>query len=249
MSGPDEFDATASIHPTTAASTPSAVSSEPSKIAYYSSALEHPGMDEGVKKLTLDFIEKLRADGHIVESVEFDLLDFLIPAYYVLSTAEASSNLSRYDGIRYGHRAEGGKDIHEVYKKSRTEGFSTEVKRRIMLGTFVLSAGYYDAYYGKAQKVRRLIQERTEEILGEYDFILAPASPTPAWDIGKMDNDPVAMYLADVFTVQANMAGIPAISLPIGAHPDGLPVGVQFMAGRVEEEKLLNFANSIERGN
>lgn len=244
MSGADEFDATSSAIPVPHFD--GANKKEKAKIAYYASALEHPGMDEGVKKLTLDFIEKLKAEGHTVESVEFDLLDYLIPAYYVLTTAEASSNLSRYDGIRFGHRAEGGKDIHEVYKKSRTEGFGTEVKRRIMLGTFVLSAGYYDAYYSKAQKVRRLLQKRTEEIFENYDFILAPASPTPAWDIGKMADDPVAMYLADVFTVQANMAGIPAISLPIGAHESGLPVGIQLMAGRFKEEDLLNFSEQIQ---
>lgn len=247
MSGPDEFDATCARGAELQFGSSAKLEFGHTKIAYYASALEHPGMDEGVKKLTLDFIEKLKADGHAVEAVEFDLLDYLIPAYYVLTTAEASSNLSRYDGIRFGRRAEGGEDIHEVYKKSRTEGFGAEVKRRIMLGTFVLSAGYYDAYYSKAQKVRRLLQKRTEEILSEYDFILAPASPTPAWDLGKMDNDPVAMYLADVFTVQANMAGIPAISLPIGENLDGLPVGAQLMAGRFEEEKLLAFSQKVEK--
>ncbi|MBK9016309.1 MAG: Asp-tRNA(Asn)/Glu-tRNA(Gln) amidotransferase subunit GatA [Saprospiraceae bacterium] len=244
MAGPDEFDATCSERPVESFS--QTQTSKPAKIAYFDSAINHPGMDAGVKKLTFDFIEKLRDEGHTVEPVGFDYLDFIIPAYYVLTTAEASSNLSRYDGIRFGQRTEGAKDIHEVYKKSRTEGFGTEVKRRIMLGTFVLSSGYYDAYYAKAQRVRRLILERTEEILQKFNFILMPASPTPAWNIGEMADDPVAMYLADIFTVQANMVGMPAIALPIGQHPCGLPVGVQFMAGKFQEAELLGFAAGLK---
>ena len=262
MAGADEFDATSShrtyngLPPSVRGqgeekdenfSTKSPLERErpPVKIAYYESALNHPGMDEGVKNATFGFIEKLKAAGHQVEPVEFEHLDYIIPAYYVLTTAEASSNLSRYDGIRFGHRTTEGNDIHAVYKKSRTEGFGTEVKRRIMLGTFVLSAGYYDAYYAKAQQVRRLIHDRTRDILKDYDFILAPASPTPAWDIGQMQDDPVSMYLADIFTVQANMAGIPAISLPIEKHSSGLPLGIQLMADKFEEPKLLAFTRSI----
>ena len=243
MAGPDEFDATCSERPVEAYSKLNF--EKPARIAYFDTALDHPGMDEGVKKLTFDFIEKLRSEGHTVEPVGFDYLDYIIPAYYVLTTAEASSNLSRYDGIRFGHRTAEAKDIHEVYKKSRTEGFGTEVKRRIMLGTFVLSAGYYDAYFAKAQQVRRLILERTEEILENFNFILMPASPTPAWNIGEMADDPVAMYLADIFTVQANMVGMPAIALPIGQHPCGLPVGVQLMAGKFQEAELLGFAAGL----
>jgi aspartyl-tRNA(Asn)/glutamyl-tRNA(Gln) amidotransferase subunit A len=243
MAGPDEFDATCSTQPVEAASRLEGCGGV--KIAYFDAALNHHSLDEGVKKLTFDFIEKLKAAGHKVEPVEFEYLDFIIPAYYVLTTAEASSNLSRYDGIRFGHRTAEAKDIQDLYKKSRTEGFGTEVKRRIMLGTFVLSAGYYDAYYAKAQKVRRLIAERTNEILEEYDFILMPASPTPAWEIGKMTDDPVAMYLADIFTVQANMCGLPAISIPVGNHLPGVPVGVQFMAAKFEEAKLLAFSGGL----
>jgi aspartyl-tRNA(Asn)/glutamyl-tRNA(Gln) amidotransferase subunit A len=244
MAGPDEYDATCSERPVEAYSKSNF--DKPARIAYFDTALDHPGMDEGVKKLTFDFIEKLRSEGHTVKPVGFEYLDYIIPAYYVLTTAEASSNLSRYDGVRFGHRADGAKDIQEMYKKSRTEGFGTEVKRRIMLGTFVLSAGYYDAYYAKAQQVRRLILERTEEILKDFDFILMPASPTPAWNIGEMADDPVAMYLADIFTVQANMVGMPAIALPIGQHPCGLPVGVQLMAGRWQEAELLGFCAGLE---
>ncbi|MFQ5445857.1 MAG: Asp-tRNA(Asn)/Glu-tRNA(Gln) amidotransferase subunit GatA [Saprospiraceae bacterium] len=247
MAGPDKFDATCSaqLPLRTGANNGEKQEFRTMKIAYFDAALSHPNLDEGIKKLTFDFIGKLKAAGHEAEPVEFEYLDYIIPAYYVLTTAEASSNLSRYDGIRFGHRTADAKDIHEVYKKSRTEGFGTEVKRRIMLGTFVLSAGYYDAYYAKAQKVRRLIAERTTEILENYDFILMPASPTPAWEIGKMADDPVAMYLADIFTVQANMCGLPAISIPIGNHASGLPVGAQFMAAKFDEARLLAFSGGL----
>ena len=244
MAGADEFDATCSSQPVEAYSKMLETSiSSPSRIAYFDTALHHPSLDAGIKKLTVDFIEKLNTQGHVVEPVDFEYLDYIIPAYYVLTMAEASSNLSRYDGMRFGYRSPAAKNFQSVYKKSRTEGFGTEVKRRIMLGTFVLSAGYYDAYYAKAQKARRLIAERTRAIFQDFDFILMPASPEPAWEIGKMADDPVAMYLADIFTVQANMVGIPAICIPIGKHPDGgLPVGVQLMADKFQEGRLLKFA-------
>lgn len=244
MAGSDEFDATVSTKPVPKYSE-SLTFDKKAKIAYFDTALNGEGIDEDIRKLSFGFIEDLKKEGHTVESVNFEYLDYIIPAYYVLTTAEASSNLSRYDGIRFGHRSSDAKNIDEVYKMSRTEGFGTEVKRRIMLGTFVLSAGYYDAYYSKAQKVRRLITDRTIEILGNYDFILMPTSPIPAWEIGKMIDDPVTMYLADIFTVQANMVGIPAISLPIGKHSNGMPVGIQLMANKFEEAKLLAFSNSI----
>ncbi|RMG85143.1 MAG: Asp-tRNA(Asn)/Glu-tRNA(Gln) amidotransferase subunit GatA [Bacteroidetes bacterium] len=244
MAGEDGFDATASPRPVPAYSQ-NLHFNKKAKIAYFDSALNSPGMDEAIRRMSLDFIEQLKAQGHDVEPVAFEYLDYIIPAYYVLTTAEASSNLSRYDGIRFGHRSPKARNIEEVYKKSRTEGFGTEVKRRIMLGTFVLSAGYYDAYYSKAQKVRRLIADRTRAIFESYDFILMPASPIPAWKIGQMTDDPVAMYLADIFTVQANMTGIPAISIPVGQHPDGTPVGIQLMADKFEEMSLLGFAKNI----
>jgi aspartyl-tRNA(Asn)/glutamyl-tRNA(Gln) amidotransferase subunit A len=243
MAGEDDFDATASSKDV--GNYNEAIFSKKAKIAYFDTAMNHESMDGDVKKLSLDFVEKLKKDGHEVEAVDFEYLDYIIPAYYVLTTAEASSNLSRYDGIRFGHRSSEAKNIDEVYKKSRTEGFGTEVKRRIMLGTFVLSAGYYDAYYTKAQQVRALIAQRTEEILSEYDFILMPASPTPAWEIGKMDDDPVAMYLADIYTVQANMVGIPAIAFPIGEHSNGMPVGIQLMGRKFGEGEMLAFAKEV----
>jgi aspartyl-tRNA(Asn)/glutamyl-tRNA(Gln) amidotransferase subunit A len=182
-----------------------------------------------------------------VEGVDFDLLDYLIPAYYVLTTAEASSNLSRYDGIRYGYRSQNATDLLSTYQQSRTEGFGTEVKRRIMLGTFVLSAGYYDAYYTKAQKVRRLLKEKTDAIFRDYDFIMMPAAPTTAWKLGDKSADPVEMYLADIFTVQANMAGIPAICIPAGADEAGLPIGMQLMGPKFAEAALLSLARTLTR--
>ena len=244
MAGYDEQDSTSVHHPVDGYSTQLNFEGK-AKIAYFKNALEHEGMDEDIREQTFSLIEKLKNEGHEVEAVEFDLLDFIIPAYYVLTTAEASSNLSRYDGVRFGHRNKNANDLLEVYKKSRTEGFGTEVKRRIMLGTFVLSSGYYDAYYTKAQKIRRMISERTTAILEEYDFILMPVSPTPPWNIGERSDDPVANYLADIFTVQANMVGIPAIALPIGIHHSGLPIGVQFMSKHFSEKKLLSFVNYL----
>ncbi len=221
--------------------------SEKKKIAYFDTAVNHASIDADIRRQTLDLIARLKAEGHSVEAVDFDYLDYIIPAYYVLTTAEASSNLSRYDGIRYGYRHPDARDLQETYAMSRTEGFSKEVKRRIMLGTFVLSAGYYDAYYSKAQKVRRLIQDKTLEILAEYDFILMPTSPSPAFNLGEKTSDPVEMYLADIYTVQANMAGIPAINLPLGTHESGLPIGVQFMAKHFQEADLLSFSNYVLR--
>ncbi len=215
------------------------------RIAYFESALQHESIDPEIRQATFDLIEKLKSEGHTVEPVEFEYLDFIIPAYYVLTTAEASSNLSRFDGVRFGHRSEDAKDLLEVYKKSRSEGFGTEVKRRIMLGTFVLSSGYYDAYYTKAQKIRKLIANKTFEIFQNYDFILMPASPTPPWNIGDKMDDPVEAYLADIFTVQANMVGIPAIALPFALHANGLPIGIQFMANKFEEQKLLAFSHHL----
>jgi aspartyl-tRNA(Asn)/glutamyl-tRNA(Gln) amidotransferase subunit A len=246
MAGQDEFDATSSSKAVPAFSKSLTINKK-YKIAYFDSAIHHEGLDKEIQALTLQKIDVLRAQGHQVEAVTFDILDYLIPAYYVLTTAEASSNLSRYDGVRFGHRSKEAKNLYETYTKSRTEGFSTEVKRRIMLGTFVLSSGYYDAYYTKAQKVRRLIQQRTTAIFADFDFILLPASPIPAWNIGESLKDPVAMYLADIFTVYANMVGIPAIALPIGETSDGLPVGIQFMADKFNESELLNFGNSFTK--
>lgn len=216
------------------------------KIGYIQETIVSEGIDPEVKTATLNKIEALKAAGHEVEEVHFDLLEYVLPTYYILTTAEASTNLSRFDGVRYGYRSPESKNLDSLYKKSRSEGFGAEVKRRIMLGTFVLSASYYDAYFTKAQKVRRLIKEKTEALLRDYDFLVMPTSPTTAFEIGKYDeSDPVAMYLADLYTVQASVAGVPAISVPNGFDKNGLPIGFQIVTNAFEEAKLLNFANSL----
>ncbi|MEM9820868.1 MAG: Asp-tRNA(Asn)/Glu-tRNA(Gln) amidotransferase subunit GatA [Bacteroidota bacterium] len=248
MAGPDEFDSTASQKEVP--SYRQALQAKPSvKVAYFDTAFQHPGMNETVRQQSLAFIEKIKAVGHRVEAVAFDYLDYMIPAYYVMTTAEASSNLSRYDGIRYGRRSPDAKNLLETYQQSRTQGFGTEVKRRIMLGTFVLSSGYYDAYYTKAQKIRQLVAQRTLAILKDFDFILMPASPDVAWDIGSQVDDPVANYLADIYTVQANMVGIPAIAIPIGKNEAGLPIGIQLMSNKFEEAALFGFAHQMLSSN
>lgn len=216
------------------------------KIAYLKECVEADGLDPEVKQAVLKQIDRLKNNGHTVEAVDFPYLEYLVPTYYVLTTAEASSNLSRFDGIHYGYRTKNATDLESTYKKSRSEGFGKEVKRRIMLGTFVLSAGYYDAYYSKGQKVRRVIHEKTKEILNKYDFILTPSTPGTAFEFGKNSADPIKMYLEDIFTVQANIAGVPAISVPCGTHSNGLPIGVQLMANYFEEGKMMDLAAKIE---
>jgi len=241
MAGEDEHDSTLSSKKVPAFSSELA---EPGKkkIAYLQESLSSPGVDAEVKNVLTLTIDKLRAEGHTVKPITFEYLDYLVPTYYILATAEASSNLSRYDGVHYGYRSPRATDLQSTYKLSRSEGFGKEVKRRIMLGTFVLSAGYYDAYYAKAQKTRRLIREKTQEILKEYDFLLTPTAPEPAYNIGVEETDPVVSYLADIFTVQASLSGLPAISLPVGNNHKGLPLGLQLLAGRFEEQELLNFS-------
>lgn len=240
MAGADEYDSTLSRKPVT--TTTIIADGAKKRIAYLQESVSSEGVDKEVKESLLTYIEKLKADGHTVEPVSFEYLDYLVPAYYILATAEASSNLARYDGVHYGYRSPAATDLQSTYKKSRSEGFGNEVKRRIMLGTFVLSSGYYDAYYAKAQKVRRLIRERTEAILNEYDFLLVPTAPEPAFEIGKGEKDPVRSYLADIFTVQASLAGVPAISLPVGNNTKGLPLGLQLLTKHFAEKELFNFS-------
>lgn len=245
IAGKDEYDSTISQKPVEAYSEKLGQDRK-YKIAYVKECVEAEGIDAEVKASILKKIELLRSQGHTVEEVSFPYLDFLVPVYYVLTTAEASSNLSRFDGIHYGYRSKNATDLESTYKKSRSEGFGKEVKRRIMLGTFVLSAGYYDAYYAKGQKVRRLIQQKTLEILSKYDFILTPTTPGTAFEFGKNSADPIKMYLEDIFTVQAPIAGVPAISVPCGIHSNGLPMGIQLMAGYFEEAKLYDMAEKLE---
>ena len=215
------------------------------KIAVISDCINHKGLDSEVKKKVEESIIKLKELGHEVEYVSFPYLDFLVPTYYVLTTAEASSNLARFDGVHYGFRSEKTENLEQTYINSRTEGFGEEVKRRIMLGTFVLSAGYHDAYYKKAQQVRRLVQNKTNEILEKYDFILSPTTPHTAFDLGKKQTDPTVMYLEDIFTVQANITGHPSISLPLYKHSRGMPFGLQILSQKFTEKKLLSFSEEI----
>lgn len=241
MSGTDEYDSTLADVPVSAYSQELKAPGK-KKIAYLQESISSHGVDSEVKSTLTAYIDKLRADGHTVKPIAFELLDYLVPTYYILAMAEASSNLSRYDGVHYGYRSPASTDLISTYKKSRSEGFGKEVKRRIMLGTFVLSAGYYDAYFAKAQKVRRMIREKTEAILKDFDFILAPTAPEPAFPIGKGSKDPVVTYLADIFTVQASLTGAPAISLPAGNNSQGLPLGLQLLGRHFEEQELLNFS-------
>jgi aspartyl-tRNA(Asn)/glutamyl-tRNA(Gln) amidotransferase subunit A len=219
------------------------------RIAYFPECLEHPSLDPEIKAALHHRISELVRKGHSVSPVNFDYLDYIVPAYYVMTTAEASSNLSRYDGVRYGHRSNTPlKQLDDLYSRSRSEGFGKEVKRRIMLGSFVLSAGYYDAYFTKAQKIRRLIVETTNQLFKEYDLLIMPTVPAPAFKFGEKSNNAVEMYLGDLYTVYANLAGIAAISLPLFKHTNGMPFGMQVLSTSINEPQLLNFAaNEMKR--
>lgn len=242
MSGKDEYDST--VKQVESHDIQINEVKAPLKIAVLKEGLSHAGLDTEIKARIENIVDELKKEGHQVDEVEFPFLNEIVPTYYVLTTAEASSNLSRYTGVHYGRQAKDVKGVEETYKKSRTEGFGTEVKRRIMLGTFVLSHGYYDAYYTKAQKVRRIIHDKTQEILKQFDVILLPTAPTTAFKIGGV-KDPVSMYLQDVFTVQANLAGNPAISLPLGQHSNGLPFGVQLIGQHFDESQLLSISHYL----
>jgi aspartyl-tRNA(Asn)/glutamyl-tRNA(Gln) amidotransferase subunit A len=203
------------------------------------------GLDTEIKSRIDQIISILEKDFEIVE-IELPNTKYSIAAYYILTTAEASSNLSRYDGVRYGHRSKSNINLQYLYESSRSEGFGDEVKRRIMLGTYVLSAGYYDAYYRKSQKVRRIIKNDFEKAFDKVDLILSPTTPTTAFKIGEKTDDPLSMYLNDIYTTPANLVGIPAISIPIGNDSNNLPIGLQFMANVFEESKLIAVSKFIE---
>jgi aspartyl-tRNA(Asn)/glutamyl-tRNA(Gln) amidotransferase subunit A len=245
MAGADDYDSTVSFRPVPEYSKELLKDMSNVKVAYIRDTVENDGLDPEIRKRVMEVVDGLRQKGHSVEAVDFPYLDYLVPAYYVLTTAEASSNLARYDGINFGYRSRNATDLDSTYKKSRSEGFGKEVQRRIMLGTFVLSAGYYDAYYSRGQKVRRVLRDRTNEILLKYDFIITPTTPGTAFEFGKNAEDPIKMYLEDIFTVQAPLTGLPAISLPMGRHSNGLPFGVQVMAAKFEESKLFAFSNYL----
>ncbi len=215
------------------------------KIAYLREIDYSEGIEIDIREKIQEKINLLKNSGYSVEPIDFPLMEYILPTYYILATAEASSNLSRFDGVRYGFRSENTVDLHSMYKKSRSEGFGKEVQRRILLGTFVLSASYYDAYYTKAQKVRRIIREKTKEMLKKYDFILMPITPTTAFKLGEHTDNPLEMYFADLFSVQANVVGVPAISIPCGVDKKGLPIGLQVIADDFQESKLLHFSNLL----
>ena len=246
MWGKDENDSTSSSHETESLY-PIALTEKKLRIAYLKECIDSPGLDLEIKNKFNATLTKLTSLGHTITAVEFPYLDYLVPAYYVLTTAEASSNLARYAGVHYGYSAKDATDVDSTYVNSRTLGFGTEVKRRIMLGTFVLSAGFYDAYYTKGLKVRRLIKEKTEAIFTEYDFILTPTTPGTAFEFGANAGDPVKMYLEDIFTVQANLAGIPAITIPLGTHNNQLPFGLQIMGKAFDEKALFEFAAKCDK--
>lgn len=245
IAGQDEYDSTSASKEVPAYSQRLQKQENPYRIAYIRNTLESEGLNAEIKSSVQQKIQWLEEQGHTVEPVEFPLLDYLLPTYYILTTAEASSNLSRFDGVKYGYRSSNAPNLEGMYKKTRSEGFGEEVKRRIMLGTFVLSASYYDAYYTKAQKVRRLIKEATEELLSAYDFLLLPTTPTTAFKLGEHTADPLEMYLADLFTVQANLSGLPAISIPNGNDSVGMAIGLQVVASAFEEDKLFAFSKYL----
>ncbi|MFT3845368.1 MAG: Asp-tRNA(Asn)/Glu-tRNA(Gln) amidotransferase subunit GatA [Lacibacter sp.] len=245
IAGADNFDSTVSSLPVpdyTATALQPAMAKP--VIGYFKQTLEHEGLDEEIKTNHFNFIDQLRKDGYEIKELDFDLIDYIVPAYYILTTAEASSNLSRYDGIRYGHQSQPiKKELTEFYSANRSSGFGKEVQRRIMLGTFVLSAGYYDAYYTKAQQVRRKLYEQIKLVFSEIDVLIMPVSPTTAFKIGEKSNNPVEMYIADIYTVFANLVGIPALSLPLFKHSNGLPFGPQLMTKHFDELSLLQIGN------
>ena len=205
------------------------------------------GINEDVKKAILNAAEKFKELGATVEECTIPVTEHVLPTYYIIACAEASSNLGRFDGIRYGYRTKEYSTLKELYEKSRSEGFGEEVKRRILLGTYVLSSGYYDAYYSKAQKVRTMAIEQFKEMFEKYDVLLTPTSPITAFDIGSKTDDPVAMYLSDICTVSINIAGVPAISIPCGFDSENMPIGLQLIGKHFDEQTLLKAAYTFEQ--
>jgi len=246
IAGADNFDSTVSFKEVPLYSQEVGKELVPKKVAYFKETLSHPGLDPEIKKQIENYLQSLQSKGYIVEAVDFNLLPYLVPTYYVLTTAEASSNLSRFDGIKYGHRTHDNiVDLTDLYKKSRTEGFGEEVKRRILLGSFVLSAGYFDAYFTKAQQVRQQLVDLTTTLFSQYDILISPTVPSPAFKLGENNHSATEMFLADIYTVYANLVGIPAISVPLFKHSNGMPFGLQVMSAPFTETTLLGFSASL----
>lgn len=242
MAGKDEYDNTVSARPVDQYS--NFETTGKLKIAVLQESLETKGVDPEVVQKMNEVIQKLKEDGHTVENVSFPYLDYMVPTYYVLTTAEASSNLSRFDGVHYGHRSPVAAGVEATYVNSRSEGFGPEVQRRIMAGTFVLSNEFYDSYYTKGQKVRRVLRDKTDDIFSKFDVMILPTTPSTAFPLDAV-KDPIQMYLQDIFTVHANLTGNPAISLPLGKHSNGMPFGIQVMANHFKEKELFNFSHYL----
>jgi aspartyl-tRNA(Asn)/glutamyl-tRNA(Gln) amidotransferase subunit A len=246
MSQPDAMDSTMLSTPGEIAFPGNDIKTKKYRLCFFPQAVDHPSLDPEIRQNITGLMADLEKDGHLVEKVDFDLLEFIVPAYYVLTTAEASSNLGRYDGVRYGHQSPSKPgNLDEFYHNNRTEGFGLEVKRRIMLGTFVLSTGYYDAYFSKAQKIRRLLINKMEAIFKDYDAILMPTCPQTAFKSGQNVKDPIAMYLADIYTVLANLTALPGISLPLFSHSNNMPFGLQVMTNKQDELTLLEISEEL----
>ena len=205
------------------------------------------GLDQEVREAVLAAAEELKKKGAVIEEFDLGLVEYAIPAYYTIASAEASSNLARFDGVKYGYRTGEYEDLHNMYKKTRSEGFGPEVKRRIMLGSFVLSSGYYDAYYLKALRTKALIKSAFDKAFEKYDVILGPAAPTTAPKLGASLSDPIKMYLGDIYTISVNLAGLPGISLPCGKDSKGLPIGLQLIGDCFQEKKIIRAAYAFEQ--
>lgn len=248
LAGPDGKDSTADITAPPKVDLQALKKAPAYRLAYLAPTMDAEGLDPEIKAAIEQTLAQLQAKGHQVTGVPFPLLEYVVPTYYVLTTAEASSNLGRFDGIRYGHQAAGQPDdLTAFYCRNRSEGFGKEVQRRIMLGSFVLSAGYYDAYFTKAQQVRRLLVDATAQIFKNFDAIIMPVSPHVAPKLGEATADPIAMYMADIFTVFANLTGVPALAVPLYRHSCGLPFGLQVLTNRGEEVLLHQLGAYLEK--
>ena len=245
MAGPDQYDATVSDFPV-APYSDQLHEKKVTRVGYFPASLKYPGLSENIRQTTQSALSALKEAGYEVKACECPLLDYLVPTYYILTTAEASSNLSRFDGVRFGHRSEKAITTEEVITFSRSEGFGQEVKRRILLGTFVLSAGYYDAYFDKALRVRRLLVEMMAQIFEEVDVLLLPTTTREAWPLGQSLNDPVEMYLSDIYTVLSNLTGTPGLNIPVtGSKKEQLPIGLQALGSKFQEGMLMSFGQQL----
>lgn len=246
IAGPDPLDHT-TVHPKPISYLDTLHQTQKYKIAYIEETLTNKGLQPEIKQQTLKTIKALQQEGHQVDGVHFSFLDYILPTYYILVNAEASTNLARFDGIRYGYRSSSAKTLEEVYLKTRTEGFGQEVKKRIMLGTFVLSSSYYGTFYEKARKVRIMIKKFMNKMLSSYDFILLPTTTTTAFKPNHFNQNPLEMYWSDIYTVLASIAGLPAISIPNGVDQDHMPIGLQIIGSAFQEDRLLAFCHYIEK--